>query len=101
MKTSVKVYNEVCCRDVRWPVTVLQTHSLTDPAQGLGVGTDPLGQEGRSQLGKERWAELMASPGSRAQASGEQATEDKSSPLQTEEKVLVDCYRRHLRRGDN
>lgn len=101
VKTSIKVYNEVCCRDVRWPVTVLQTRSLTDPAQGLGLGTDPPGQEGRSQLGKERWAELMALPGSRAQALGEQAAEDKSSPLQTEEKVLADCYRRHLRRGDN
>ena len=89
VKTSIKVYNEVCCRDVRWPVTVLQTRSLTDPAQGLGLGTDPPGQEGRSQLGKERWAELMALPGSRAQALGEQAAENKSSPLQTEEKVLA------------
>lgn len=57
VKTSVKVYNEVCLkafsrRDVRWPVTVLQTSSLTDPAQGLGLGTDPQARKATCSWGK-------------------------------------------------
>ena len=90
-----KVYEEVCRKGVsaaEVPAGPSQCcrDAHSEPPQCLGAGADPPGRDGRSQLGKGRGVELMASPGPRAQAAGKQAAEDRSSPLQTEEKALAD-----------